>query len=448
VLTGEEAAAPGSLHDDIDRFARRLQQFTGPVMAKAMEDTSFYVYNRLVALNEVGGDPRRFGVSVAAFHAAAQERQRDWPGEMLATSTHDNKRSEDVRARIAVLSEMPAAWRLALRRWARLNQRHETRLYDSPAPDRNDQYLLYQTLLGIWPSTRPDSTELDVLRQRVQAYMRKAVREAKVHSSWASPDDAYEAALASFIDGLLGRLEPNPFLHEFHSLHAVVARCGLYNSLAQTVLKLTSPGVPDIYQGNELWDYSLVDPDNRRAVDYARRRALLADLQRSLGSGAENAAHARELFESIDDGRLKLYVIWRALALRARRPGLFECGRYAALPVAGAHASHICAFARLHEGGSAVTVVPRLLLDLTSRAARPPLGEVWADTRIVLPSPTTYRDVLTGVIRESRPASKGARLAVADLFATLPVAVLESVPVPISAVRPATAGTRHALGQR
>jgi len=443
VLTGEDAAAPGPLRADIDRFARRLQQFTGPVMAKAMEDTSFYVYNRLVALNEVGGDPRRFGVSVAAFHAAAHERQRDWPGEMLATSTHDNKRSEDVRARIAVLSEMPAAWRLALRRWTRLNRRHETRLYDLPAPDRNDQYLLYQTLLGIWPSAQPDAGELDTLRQRVQAYMRKAVREAKVHSSWASPDDAYETALASFIDGLLGRLEPNPFLHEFHALHALVARCGLYNSLAQTLLKLTSPGVPDVYQGNELWDFSLVDPDNRRPVDYARRRTLLREITRSFGSDGPHQAQARELFESIDDGRLKLYVIWRALALRARLPGLFEHGRYVALPVAGAHAAHICAFARVHAGGSALTVVPRLLLDLTARAARPPLGGIWGDTRIVLPARTTYRDVLTGAIRESAPATKGARLAVASLFDTVPVALLESTTAP-----PATAGTRHALIQR
>ena len=444
VLTGEEAAVPGPLRADMDRFARRLQQFTGPVMAKAMEDTSFYVYNRLVALNEVGGDPRRFGVSVAAFHAAAHERQRDWPGEMLATSTHDNKRSEDVRARIAVLSEMPAAWRLALRRWARVNRRHETRLYDLPAPDRNDQYLLYQTLLGVWPSAQPNAGELDALRQRVQAYMRKAIREAKVHSSWASPDEAYETALASFIDGLLGRLEPNPFLHEFHALHALVARCGLYNSLAQTVLKLTSPGVPDIYQGNELWDFSLVDPDNRRPVDYARRRALLEALQRSFGSDGPHEAQAREMFESIDDGRLKLYVIWRALALRARRAEMFERGRYAALPVAGAHAAHICAFARMHDGGSVLTVVPRLLLDLTTRATRLPLGAVWADTRLVLPSPMSYRDVLTGSIRQSTPASKGARLAVADLFDTLPVAVLESIPLPTSATPPATAGTRHA----
>jgi (1->4)-alpha-D-glucan 1-alpha-D-glucosylmutase len=448
VLTGTQAeAAP--LRADVDRFARRLQQFTGPVMAKAMEDTSFYVYNRLVALNEVGGDPRRFGISVAAFHAAAQERQRDWPGEMLATSTHDNKRSEDVRARIAVLSEMPAAWRLALRRWGRLNKRHETRLQDLPAPDRNDQYLLYQTLLGIWPSAQPDAGELDALRQRVQAYMRKAVREAKVHSSWASPDDAYETALASFIDGLLGRLEPNPFLQEFHALHALVARCGLYNSLAQTVLKLTSPGVPDIYQGNELWDFSLVDPDNRRAVDYDQRCRVLEALQRSFGSDGPHAAQAREMFESIDDGRLKLYVIWRALALRARRPGLFERGRYVALPVAGAHAAHICAFARVHNDGTALAVVPRLLLDLTARTTRPPLGAIWADTRVMLPSPATYHDVLTGASRDSAAATKGAQLAVAELFDILPVALLESSAVPASVGRQATAaGTRHASVRR
>ncbi len=443
VLAGTlEASSP--LRADINRFARRMQQFTGPVMAKAMEDTTFYVYNRLVALNEVGGDPRRFGVSVAAFHSATQERQRAWPGEMLATSTHDNKRSEDVRARIGVLSEMPAAWRLALRRWARLNKRHETRRNDFPAPDRNDQYLLYQTLLGLWPTTAPDADGLDALRQRVQAYMRKAVREAKVHSSWTSPDQGYETALASFIDGLLGCLEPNPFLEEFLPLHAVVARCGLYNSLAQTVLKFTSPGVPDIYQGNELWDFSLVDPDNRRPVDYAARGAMLQQMQRAFESNARRAEQAKALLDSIDDGRLKLYVIWRALSLRARRPRLFELGRYVALPVVGDHASHVCAFARVDDTEAVLVVVPRLLVDLTSRATRLPLGHaVWADTRVMLPSlpATTYRDVFTGAGRDA-PSAKDSALAVADLFDTLPVAVLESMPAAHAATRSATTGDR------
>ncbi len=430
VLTGTLAAAP-PLRADGNRFARRLQQFTAPVMAKAMEDTTFYVYHRLVALNEVGGDPRRFGVTVAAFHAAARERQRAWPGEMLATSTHDNKRSEDVRARIAVLSEMPAMWRLALRRWARLNKRYETRLQDLPAPDRNDQYLLYQTLLGIWPQAHPNESELNALRQRVQVYMRKAVREAKVHTRWIRPDDAYETALATFIDGLLGRLEPNPFLQEFHALHALVARCGLYNSLAQTLLKLTSPGVPDIYQGNELWDFSLVDPDNRRAVDYARRSTILQQLQRAFEPDRPHAAQVRALLDSLDDGRLKLYVIWRALALRARRAPLFERGRYVALPVAGEHAAHVLAFARVHEADTVLTIVPRLLLDLTARATRPPLGgEVWGDTRVMLRSPMRCRDALSGAMRDCRPGTKGSYLPLAELFDTLPVALLESVATP------------------
>ncbi|MGH8713157.1 MAG: malto-oligosyltrehalose synthase, partial [Casimicrobiaceae bacterium] len=430
-LTGMLAAAAHPAHEQIRRFAGRLQQFTAPVMAKAMEDTSFYVFNRLVALNEVGGDPRQFGVSVAAFHAAALERQRHWPGEMLATSTHDNKRSEDVRARLAVLSEMPAAWRLALRRWTRLNQRHETRRGEEHAPDRNDQYLLYQTLLGIWPSPAPDAEGLAALRQRVHAYMRKAVREAKVHSSWANPDEDYERALAAFIDGLLGRLESNAFLQEFLRLHAVVACCGLYNSLAQTLLKLASPGVPDIYQGNEVWDLSLVDPDNRRPVDYGQRRAMLKELKRSFGPDRPHVAHARALFESIDDGRLKMYLVWRALGLRARRPGVFERGRYVALAVAGTHAAHVCAFARVHESITVVTVVPRLLLGLTARGTRAPLGStVWGDTRVRLPLPGSYRDVLTGAIRSSAPAAQATYLAVADLFDTLPVALLESTPAP------------------
>ncbi|MGH8799019.1 MAG: malto-oligosyltrehalose synthase, partial [Casimicrobiaceae bacterium] len=441
-LTGALAAATIPSHGQIRRFAGRLQQFTAPVMAKALEDTSFYVFNRLVALNEVGGDPRQFGVSVAAFHAAALERQRRWPGEMLATSTHDNKRSEDVRARIAVLSEMPAAWRLALRRWTPLNKRHETRSAEGQLPDRNDQYLLYQTLVGIWPSPAPDAEGLDALRARIQAYMRKAVREAKVHSSWANPDEDYERALAAFIDGVLARLDTNPFLQEFLPLQAVVARCGLYNGLTQTLLKLASPGIPDIYQGNELWDLSLVDPDNRRAVDYDRRRAMLEALKRSFGPGDPHAAQARALLESIDDGRLKMYLVWRALAVRARHPALFERGRYVALAVAGAHAAHVCAFARVHGSVAVLTVVPRLLLDLSERGTREPVGlAVWGDTRVLLPAlPGSYRDVLTGALRSS--AAPNSHLALADLFDTLPVALLESTP---ATARRKTAGARHAL---
>jgi (1->4)-alpha-D-glucan 1-alpha-D-glucosylmutase len=273
--------------------------------------------------------------------------------------------------------------------------------------------------------------------------MRKAVREAKIHSSWTSPDDAYEAALASFIDGLLGRLEPNPFLKELLVLHAAVARCGLYNSLAQTVLKLTTPGVPDIYQGNELWDFSLVDPDNRRAVDYDHRRTMLEVMRRTFGHDGPNAAQAHAMLESIDDGRLKLYVIWRALALRGRWPRLYERGRYVPLQVAGAHATHICAFARVHEAGIALTIVPRLLLDLTARGTRPPLGgAVWQDTRVLLSlPPTTYRDAFTGAVRTPH-AGGAAHLAIADLFDTLPVALLEGLPAPRGSIH--GAGTRRA----
>ncbi|HKW81271.1 MAG TPA: malto-oligosyltrehalose synthase, partial [Casimicrobiaceae bacterium] len=431
VLAGSLAPAGSPQQRDALRFARRLQQFTAPVMAKAMEDTSFYIYNRLASLNEVGGDPRQFGVSVAAFHAAARQRQRQWPAEMLATSTHDNKRSEDVRARIDVLSELPALWRLALRRWTRLAARYETTVREVRLPDRNDQYLFYQTLLGVWPSGALDSERLDAVRARLNAYMRKAAREAKVHTSWVNPSSTYETALASFIDGLLGRLEPNPFLQDFAPLSAVVARCGLYNSLAQTLLKLTAPGVPDIYQGNELWDFSLVDPDNRRAVDYARRRAVLRELRAACGEDGGNAALARALFESIDDGRLKMYVIWRALELRARRPRLFEQGRYVALPVAGAHAAHIVAFARVHDDQALLAIVPRLLFGLTAGATRPPIGQIWEDTRVLLPSPlAAYRDVLTGALR--RPAGNGAfSLVVADIFDTLPAALLETIALPL-----------------
>ena len=426
VLTGSLAAAGSPQRRDALRFARRLQQFTAPVMAKAMEDTSFYVYNRLASLNEVGGDPRQFGISVAAFHAAAREGQRQWPAEMLATSTHDNKRSEDVRARIDVLSELPALWRLALRRWTRLAARYETSLGEMRRPDRNDQYLFYQTLLGIWPAGPPDNERLEAVRTRLKAYMQKAVREAKVHTSWVNPNRAYETALASFIDGLLGRLEPNAFLQDFLPLSAAVARCGLYNSLAQTLLKLTAPGVPDIYQGNELWDFSLVDPDNRRAVDYTRRRALLRELRDACGDADGKAGLAHALFASIDDGRLKMYVIWRTLDLRARRPGLFERGRYLALPVVGAHAAHIVACARIDGEQALLTIVPRLLFGLTGGATRSPIGQIWEDTRVLVPSPlAACRDVLTGAPR--RASGNGmVSLPVAEIFDTLPAALLEA----------------------
>jgi (1->4)-alpha-D-glucan 1-alpha-D-glucosylmutase len=426
VLSGGWSEAGPDYGERAATFIARFQQFTAPVMAKAMEDTSFYIYNRLVSLNEVGGDPRTFGMSLNAFHAASQDRAKTWPHTMLATSTHDNKRSEDVRARVNVLSEMPAAWRLALRRWSRINRRKKTPIGDESAPSANDEYLLYQTLLGAWPLEPLDPGARDLFRERIQRYMLKAAREAKTHTSWVNPAEDYEQALAAFIDALLKPVERNPFVTDFLPAQARVARYGMLNSLSQTLIKYVSPGVPDLYQGNELWDFSLVDPDNRRPVDYARRTAALAELQANLAEPGPEKVQA--LLDTLEDGRTKLYVTWKALALRARHPDLFQQSGYTPLHAEGEHAEHVCAFARTHAERTAIAIAPRLIYRLTEGDGRLPLGaDVWGDTRVPLPDgDTEYLDELTGARLKPGRMDDRPTLRVADVLANFPVALLTS----------------------
>src|SRR5262249_2144525 len=260
------------------QFAMKLQQVTGPVMAKALEDTVFYIYNRLVSLNEVGGEPERFGSSEETFHLRNQERAERWPGSFLTTSTHDTKRSEDVRARINVITELPMDWRSGLRRWARLNRRHKK----GALPHPNDEYLLYQTLLGAWPMGDPVSEEAFAdFRGRIVEYMLKAIREAKVNTSWVNSEPAYEAATVHFVEAILDRDGNGRFVEDFESFKRRVERPGQVNALVQVLLKIGSPGVTDVYQGCELWNLSLVDPDNRRPVDFDLRARLLAELDRA-----------------------------------------------------------------------------------------------------------------------------------------------------------------------
>src|SRR5690606_29956739 len=316
--------------------AMKFQQYSGPVMAKGLEDTTFYIYNRLASLNEVGNEPRRFGTSVAGFHRANQERLKHWPHSMLATSTHDSKRSEDVRARITVLSELVDEGGRHLQRWARLNRHKKHEVEGLQAPSRNDEYLLYQTLIGAWPLEELDEQGLAELRERIDAYMLKAIREAKVHTSWINQNDAYEAAMSKFVAALFERGLEGPFLAELAPFARRLARYGLFNSLSQTLLKLTSPGVPDCYQGNEVWDFSLVDPDNRRPVDYGRRARLLAEVQALAPSDAGSGSQVRKLLDTLDDGRAKLYLTWRLLQLRQSRPALFQEGEYLPLETVGA----------------------------------------------------------------------------------------------------------------
>src|SRR6185312_3305613 len=336
--------SPDATDDAVRDFAMRFQQFTAPVTAKGVEDTALYRFNRLVSLNDVGSDPEQFGIGVHAFHAASGDRATTWPHTLLATSTHDNKRSEDVRARIDVISERPGAWRTLLHRWSRMNRSRKTLVDDAPAPSRNDEYLLYQTLIGTFPQGAEEAA-LTAYRERVQAYMVKALREAKVQTSWLSPSVDYENALRRFVDALFD--DAQLFLPDLRRECAAFAWFGMLNSVSMTLLKLSSPGVPDIYQGNELLDFSLVDPDNRRPVDYTLREANLASLGAIDAAPAEvRGARLRALFDAPLDGRAKLFVVTHALSLRKRFPALFAYGDYRPVAARGAHAGHVVAFAR------------------------------------------------------------------------------------------------------
>jgi len=360
-------------------FTMRFQQTTGPIMAKGVEDTVFYNFNRFVALNEVGGDPGTFGTSVAAFHSAATRAATNAPAAMLATSTHDTKRSEDVRARLALLSEMPTAWGDAVDRWAKIADRHRT----DGLPDANAEYLLYQTLVGAHP--------LGV--ERAVAYMQKASKEAKRHTSWIDPEPRYDEALEAFVRGLLADDE---FVEALDAFTAPLIEPGRVSSLAQTLVQLTYPGVPDTYQGTEVWDLSLVDPDNRRPVDYDLRSALLRFVQDATG---------RDLWPPTDVGAAKLFVTTRALNLRRRMPELFARGSYTPIGAAGDRAAHVVAYLR---GDDVAVVVPRLVLGL---------GGDWGTTSIEVPQGGWFNELTDETV-------EGGTLDVGGLLAEFPVALL------------------------
>lgn len=413
-----------------NRFAMKFQQATSPVTAKGVEDTAFYIYNRLISLNEVGGDPDQFGVSVATFHKRMRERQAHWPHGLSMTSTHDTKRSEDVRARINVLSELPQQWKTHLGRWITVNKKHKTMLDGQPAPDRNEEYLLYQTLVGSWPFTPMDEAGYRVYVDRIQNYMTKALKEAKVHTSWINPDQAYDEAVRLFIEAILDRSKPNPFLDEFLPFQQRIAQYGLYNSLAQVLLKITAPGIPDFYQGTELWDFSLVDPDNRRPVDYDLRQRMLGDLERACAdAGEDRRSLVRELLEHRADGRIKLYVTTTALQARRSRAGTFQEGDYVPLESQGRKQDHLCLFARIHGEQALVAAVPRLVAGLQPEAMVPPVGsEVWGDTWMTVPSwrpGSLYRNLFTGETLVTVTRDDHQTLPAGLVFGEFPVALLE-----------------------
>ncbi|MGA1874845.1 MAG: malto-oligosyltrehalose synthase [bacterium] len=399
-------------------FVMRFQQLTGPLMAKGFEDTTLYIYNRLISLNDVGGRPDLFGITVADFHKFNQKREGTWPHAMNASSTHDTKRGEDARARINILSEIPDQWEENLKIWSKANQRKKRLAQGKAVPDRNDEYLFYQALTGSFPF---EEDQYDSFIERLKEYMIKAVKEAKVHTTWIKPDTVYEEKLISFIDKVMVRTEQNRFLKEFLPFQKRVAYYGLFNSLSQTLLKITSPGVPDFYRGTELWDFSFVDPDNRRPVDFEQRKSFLAEIREREKRDVFDLI--RELLSTMEDGRIKLFITYRALQARARHLELFQEGDYIPLKVGGKYREHIIAFLRERENLSSITVVPRFLTSLTPEDELP-LGEkIWEDTHLFMTGEMRlWKDIFT-----DRTIQGEESMPVGLLFQDLPVAMLFSL---------------------
>ncbi|MDX2348353.1 MAG: malto-oligosyltrehalose synthase, partial [Nitrospirota bacterium] len=409
-------------------FVMKFQQTTSPVTAKGVEDTAFYQYNRLTSLNEVGGEPQHFGVSLLDFHQYMQERADHWPWSLSSTTTHDTKRSEDVRARINVLSEIPTECRNRLRTWNRLNKKAAQRIEDQLIPSRNEEYLIYQTLLGAWPfGPYSDEVRTQIL-ERLQTYMIKALREAKVTSSWLNPDEAYEQAVLKFLARILSPTPTNVFLEDFLPFQSRIASYGIYNSLAQVLIKTLAPGIPDFYQGTELWDLSLVDPDNRGLVDYGLYQKRLAELQ-DLQKKFNPIELIKILFQHAENGLIKMYVTLTALHYRKTHSSLLLNGSYRALDAQGKRAKHICGFLRQDINTVGLIVWPRFLTQLIPDPTTLPVGEsVWEETSITLPSDLgaqSFRNVFSQEIVSPQKDSDMVGLPVAKLFSHFPFALLE-----------------------
>ncbi|HVT44184.1 MAG TPA: malto-oligosyltrehalose synthase [Thermoanaerobaculia bacterium] len=399
-------------------FVLRWQQFTGPATAKGVEDTVLYGYNPLLSLSEVGGEVAVAGVDPAErFHRFSIERAKRWPHTMNATSTHDTKRSEDVRARIDVLSELPEQWEAALTRWSRRNRRLKRLVEEKEAPSRNEEVHLYQTLLGVWPL---DPREISPLRRRVSDYLVKAVREAKTNSSWIEPNEDYERALVRFARTIL-RDDDSPFMRDFLRFQRRVAWYGAWNALAQTLLKMTSPGSPDFYQGTELWDFSMVDPDNRRAVDFRKRARIVRDLDRA----DDRLRLVRDVLKHWKDGRAKLFLIREVLRARRADRDLFLSGSYVPLKPSGAGKASLVGFARRHRDRFAIVAVPRMLTRLAPLGKLPLGAGVWGSTTLSIDRefPRRWHNVLTGGEVEA-VGSAAKKLHAAEVFAEFPVALL------------------------
>ncbi|MFW6185810.1 MAG: malto-oligosyltrehalose synthase [Halobacteriota archaeon] len=396
-------------------FVMRFQQFTGPLMAKGFEDTFLYVYNRFISLNEVGGEPIKFGISIESFHEFNKKRTKN-PHTLNATSTHDTKRGEDVRARLNVLSEMPQEWEESMKEWAEINRSKKKVVEGEEVPDKNDEYFLYQTLVGAYPF----DNELSEFTQRIKDYVIKAIREAKVHTAWIKPDSDYEEAFVSFVDDILEPGDDNQFLSAFLPFVKKVSYPGIFNSLSQTLIKITAPGVPDFYQGTELWDLNLVDPDNRRPIDFEKRKKLL----QQISEREDTLELIQELLSSYRDGRIKLFLIQRALKARKENMEVFQKGDYVPLEVKGKYQDHIIAFARAKGERWAVTVAPRFVSGLAGVNEMGekyyPLDSIWEDTHIVIPAGLKpLKDSITGIELDG-----DEKLMVRDALKYFPVALI------------------------
>jgi (1->4)-alpha-D-glucan 1-alpha-D-glucosylmutase len=403
-------------------FVMRWQQFTGPIMAKAFEDTFLYLYNPLISLNEVGGEPRPSAAVAGNFARFIADRRKHWPNSMNATTTHDTKRSEDVRARINVLSEIPGQWKERLELWSKLNAKNKTQVDGQQVPDRNEEIFLYQTLLGVWPTEgREDAS----LVERLQAYAIKAMREAMVHTRWTLPNTAHENALKRFVASILKSGQGNAFLRDFVPFQESIAYRGMVNGLSQSLVKIISPGVPDFYQGSELWDLRLVDPDNRQPVDFAKRASMLEALRQH---PRRSASLASELARKWQDGRVKLYAIWKTLTLRRERPELFSKGDFLELKASGPYTEHILAILRHHKRDWALLVTPRFLARAQGTAANGGSGTLWNDTRVELPSsaPSSWENIFTGE-KISSASGQQKSIDAGEALLHFPVALLAGV---------------------
>ncbi len=408
--------APADMRQPWADFVCRWQQLTGPIVAKGLEDTALYQDFRLLSLNSVGGEPDagRELMQVEAFHRHNQYYCQHWPHSMISTSTHDSKRSEDVRARLHVLSDMPVAWSRALSRWAGQNGRHKQMVAGRAVPSRNVEVLIYQTMLGAWPL---DQSEVGAFIERLEAYLIKASREAKLETSWLDTNEEYEGALIGFVRAITDDAE---LMRDFASLQQRIAFYGAINGLSQVILKATSPGVPDFYQGTELWTFTLVDPDNRRAVDFDRRQRLLQELNGL--AERDPVTTCRELLRTWQDGRIKLFVTQRALAARGRHSALFTKGDYLPLRATGERADDVCVFARRHEASWTITAVPMRVGKLGAAGAWPTGKRCWKNTILEIPAeaPKRWRNAFTGELIDA-----SGELRAAEVFKTLPIALLE-----------------------